>query len=339
VGQRTFQRLSLACLVSLCLVIATGEWLRISNSGLGCPSWPACRASGVFPSLTYHALTDFADRCLVVLVGLLIALVIWGAFRLRPRRKELILLSLVLGGGYLAQALLGGGVVLSKLAPLLVNLHLLLGLLLVSDACFLSWLARWPVPIETNALGLPRLQSQASRPVIISARALALIFWLVTTLGVLVAGSSARVGYDGSRTAVSPYASFVVVNANAKTPPASRELFGLPGSISVLLHGASGGILGVLVVVSMVLLYQERAPRTLKRKLWVAMVVLSTQGALGLASWFSHFQPEVSEAHVAGVAVLMIALMNYTLALERPVLARTGSRPVHRLLDKEPAMI
>jgi cytochrome c oxidase assembly protein subunit 15 len=335
-GQRTLQRLSLACLVSLCLVIATGEWLRISNSGLGCPSWPACRVSGVFPTLTCHALTDFADRCLVVLVGLLIATVIWGAFRLTPRRKDLILVSLVLGGGYLAQALLGGGVVLSRLAPLLVSLHLLLGLFLVSDAYFLYWLVRWPVPIETNRLGVPRLKSQASHRVITSARALAVTFWLVTTLGILVAGSNARIGYDSSRGSVSPYASFVIVNV--RTPLASRGLFGLPESTSVLLHGASGGILGLLVVVSLVLLYQERAPRRVKQKLWVATAALCTQGALGLASWFSHFQPETSEAHVAGVAFLMVVLMNYTLALERPVLATPGLCPVHWPPKREPAM-
>jgi len=317
-GQRTFKRLSLACVVSLCLVIATGEWLRLSNSGLGCPRWPACGTSGVLPTLGYHALTDFADRCLVVLVGILIGYAVLGAFRLRPRRKELILASVALGAGYLAQALLGGGVVLSRLGPVLVSLHLLLGLLLVSNAFFLYWLACFELVLQTNKLGIPRLQSQASHGLILAARAMAVAFWLVVALGTLLAGSTPTVGYRPSRYRVSPYASFVIVNAR------STGNKSLAAGIPVLLHAASGGALGLLAVGSLVLLYKQKAPVEMRRRLWVATVALLVEGTLGLAAWFSHFQTAISEAHVAVVPILMVLLMNYTLGLERPLPAEHG---------------
>lgn len=128
-------------LVALSLIVLTGAAVRLTGSGLGCPDWPKCYGNA-YPPLSLHALIEFGNRALSGLVGVLtVAAVVLAATR-RPYRRDLLMISLLLPLGVVAQAVLGGFTVREHLAPGFVMAHFSLSMLILVAAVALSWRAR-----------------------------------------------------------------------------------------------------------------------------------------------------------------------------------------------------
>jgi len=128
-------------LVALSLIVLTGAAVRLTGSGLGCPDWPKCYGNA-YPPLSLHALIEFGNRALSGLVGVLtVATVVLAATR-RPYRRDLLMISLLLPLGVVAQAVLGGFTVREHLAPGFVMAHFSLSMLILVAAVALSWRAR-----------------------------------------------------------------------------------------------------------------------------------------------------------------------------------------------------
>ena len=147
---RSLRRLAWATLAANILLIVTGGAVRLTGSGLGCPTWPRCNDNSFTPhgAMGVHQFIEFGNRSLTfVLVAIAVATFV--AARQAARRldrPDLLRLSVVLALAIPAQAVLGGITVLSDLNPWIVSLHLVLSLAIVSVAVlFLHRLDHPPV--------------------------------------------------------------------------------------------------------------------------------------------------------------------------------------------------
>ena len=126
-----FLQLAVAAVVALGLVVASGAFVRLTGSGLGCDNWPRC-GSTPFPAQDFHAIVEFGNR-IVALGGILMALVAWLAARrvagLGPWVRRTALAAFL---GTVAQIPLGGLTVILDLHPLAVMSHFLLALVVVA---------------------------------------------------------------------------------------------------------------------------------------------------------------------------------------------------------------
>ena len=180
------RRLAWATLVANIGLIVTGGAVRLTDSGLGCPTWPRCTDSSFTPHGTIgpHQLVEFGNRTLTfVLVAIAVATYV-AARQVARRldRPDLLRLSVVLALAIPAQAVLGGITVLTDLNPWVVSLHLVLSLAIVSLAVlFLHRLDHPPTPPATGVV--PTL-----------AWATYGVTWAVLYAGTVVTGSGPHAG-------------------------------------------------------------------------------------------------------------------------------------------------
>jgi cytochrome c oxidase assembly protein subunit 15 len=180
------RRLAWATLVANILLVVTGGAVRLTGSGLGCPTWPRCTDSSFTPHGTIgpHQLVEFGNRTLTfVLVAIAIATFV--AARRDARRlgrPDLLRLSVVLALAIPAQAVLGGITVLTDLNPWVVSLHLVLSLAIISVAVlFLHRLDHAPGPRVTGLAPALAWTTYA-------------VTWLVLYAGTAVTGSGPHAG-------------------------------------------------------------------------------------------------------------------------------------------------
>jgi len=116
------------------VVVGTGGAVRLTGSGLGCPTWPRCTIDSVVstPELGIHGVIEFANRLLTFVIALIAVIAFLYVVRLRRRRRDLFALSIAIGAGIPAQAVLGGITVLTGLDPWLVGAHFLLSVIIVT---------------------------------------------------------------------------------------------------------------------------------------------------------------------------------------------------------------
>ena len=139
--------LALASVIANAVIMSTGEAVRLSKSGLGCPDWPRCTARSLVAASTAGQSTlntwiEFANRLLNVPLVLIAGLAFIAAWQYRPpggsrRRRDLVWLAAALPGGVIAQAVVGGIVVLTKLNPAWVAFHFLLSTAILGAAVIL----------------------------------------------------------------------------------------------------------------------------------------------------------------------------------------------------------
>lgn len=126
-----FARLASATVGVLCLVVASGAFVRLTGSGLGCDNWPRCGTTP-FPAQDFHAIVEFGNR-IVALAGIAAALLTWLASRrVEGLDRRVRLLAVVAFLGTVAQIPLGGLTVILDLHPLAVMTHFLLALVVVA---------------------------------------------------------------------------------------------------------------------------------------------------------------------------------------------------------------
>ena len=128
-------------LVMFTLIVVTGVAVRVTGSGLGCPTWPKCTETSLYTELNTHGVIEFGNRMLTSLVGFAAAAAFIGAFRRRPYRRDLMLLGALLPLGVVAQILLGGFTVRFDLAPGFVMSHYMLSMLILVGCVLLDWRA------------------------------------------------------------------------------------------------------------------------------------------------------------------------------------------------------
>jgi cytochrome c oxidase assembly protein subunit 15 len=120
-----------ASLVVNMLVVVTGGLVRLTGSGLGCPTWPQCQSGSVLPhgALSVHKAIEFSNRMVTPLITIIVVATLLATWRMAQRRYALWLL-----GGVAFQAVLGGITVRIKLNPWIVSAHLMASMVMIAAA-------------------------------------------------------------------------------------------------------------------------------------------------------------------------------------------------------------
>ncbi|UMG92410.1 COX15/CtaA family protein [Nocardioides sp. TF02-7] len=192
-AKRLLVPLAIANLVVNIGIVVTGGAVRLTGSGLGCPTWPRCTDESYVPhgELGMHGAIEFGNRLLTFAVAAVALLTFLAAWRSGDRRARL--LALLVGLYIPAQAVIGGITVLTDLNPWVVSLHFLSSMVIIGLCVVLLDHLRGPV----RTAAAPRARQLAW-----GAFALG---WVVLYLGTVVTGSGPHSGdLDSRRTGLDP---------------------------------------------------------------------------------------------------------------------------------------
>ena len=181
-------------IVSLVLnvaIVVTGGLVRLTGSGLGCPTWPRCSEESYVshPELGIHGAIEFGNRLFTLVLIIAAALTFVSAMLYRESgrpRTDLRWLAAGLALGIPLQGVIGGITVLTQLNPYLVGLHLLLSMVLISLA----------VSLVRKAWHLAA--ARVSSPSVAVTRITFVLMWLAIWLGTLVTGSGPHAGDENA---------------------------------------------------------------------------------------------------------------------------------------------
>ena len=194
-------QLAVANLVANVLIVVTGGAVRLTASGLGCPTWPRCTDQSYVPhgALGMHGAIEFGNRMVTFLVTAVALTCILAAWRSGNRRATL--LALGVASIVPAQIVIGGITVLTDLNPWVVAFHLLVSMLIIQICVWLiaevvGWAPAYDAPRAT-----PATHERVRR----LAWLLYAVAWLVLYLGTVVTGSGPHAGDGGAeRTGLDP---------------------------------------------------------------------------------------------------------------------------------------
>ena len=182
---------AVATLVIQILIVATGGAVRLTGSGLGCPTWPLCTDASLVatPEMGIHGVIEFGNRLLSILVGFVAILMVLMVLRLRRERRDLMTLSLIILGGTVLQGLIGGRVVLVNLDPSTVGVHFAISAVLVAFSAALVYRV-WT--------GLRGNHRNVSRPIALLTHLVSVLVALTVAAGILTTGAGPHAGDEAS---------------------------------------------------------------------------------------------------------------------------------------------
>lgn len=287
---RTMKRLAVASVVANIVLVVTGGAVRLTGSGLGCPTWPRCTTTSfvAHDALGINGFIEFGNRMLTFVL-VVVALATWvAALRLRPRRRSISRLALLVLVGIPVQAVIGGVSVRTHLNPWVVSLHLLVSLAIVQLAVLLVRRVG-----ETDDAPAPLLPPAATG----LAWATFAATWLVLYAGTIVTGAGPHAGSaDAPRNGLSP-ASMSQLHADLVT----------------LLIGLTIGLVLTLRACG--------APERLRRAAVVLLVLELAQGVVGFVQYFTSVPIVLVAVHMLGAALIAAAVAHVlvqTRSRERP---------------------
>jgi len=194
-GERAWLvRLAWATLLANVGIVLTGGAVRLTGSGLGCPTWPRCTQESFTPhgALDLHSAIEFGNRTLTFVLSAIAVATFVTAWQ--SGRSDLRRLALFLGLSVPAQAVLGGITVLTDLNPWVVAFHLLFSMAIISLAVLYLWRIDHVV-----------VEERPVRRVALLAWATYAAGWLVLALGTVVTGSGPHAGdVDAPRNGLDP---------------------------------------------------------------------------------------------------------------------------------------
>jgi cytochrome c oxidase assembly protein subunit 15 len=169
------------------LIVVTGGAVRLTASGLGCPEWPTCDGSSIVttPEMGIHGVIEFANRLLTLLLVLVAVAAFASVWNLRRSQRDLFWLTLIIGLGIPAQAVIGGISVWTKLNPFVVGLHFVVSIAMV----VLSTLFVLRVGDAFSSL-----RGQPSRGLSLATWVVAILQLVTISLGILTTGSGPHAG-------------------------------------------------------------------------------------------------------------------------------------------------
>lgn len=127
----------MAALAAQVAIVLTGAAVRLTGSGLGCSDWPRCEEDRLVAPLELHPMIEFFNRMVSFVVVATVVLVIWGALRRVPYRRDLVDLGIWMAAITGVQIVLGGITVRMELWPPVVMAHFLLSMVLIAIAVVL----------------------------------------------------------------------------------------------------------------------------------------------------------------------------------------------------------
>jgi cytochrome c oxidase assembly protein subunit 15 len=277
-GPNALRCWAVVSLVMNILIVVTGGLVRLTGSGLGCPTWPRCTEDSYVshPQLGIHGAIEFGNRLFTLVLIIAAALTFISALLYREDgrpRSDLRWLTAGLALGIPLQGVIGGIAVLTQLNPYVVGLHLLLSMVLISLAV---WLVRKTWYVSPTA---------ASGPSVIVTRVTFVLMWLTVWLGTLVTGSGPHAGDEN----------------------APRN--GLDGLLLTHLHSGMVYATIAATVICVVLLRSRAAV--------VLLLVEMLQGAIGMAQYQLGLPIWLVALHLLGASLAIATATNLLLSVRR----------------------
>lgn len=183
--------LAIATLVSQVLIVGSGGAVRLTGSGLGCPTWPLCTDESLVatPEMGIHGVIEFGNRLFSIVVGIIALVTIVFLLRLRKERRDLFVPAILIGAGTVLQGLIGGISVRVQLDPSVVGLHFLISVVLVVLSTVLLY----------RVFAGPRGDTRAApKWFAILAYVTSLLVAVTVVVGILTTGSGPHAGDDAS---------------------------------------------------------------------------------------------------------------------------------------------
>ena len=258
-----------ASLIANAMLVLTGGLVRLTGSGLGCPTWPKCTNDSFVPhrALGINGVIEFGNRMLTyVLVAIAIGtfFAVWRWAGTNPSMRRLVLW---MGLGIPLQAVIGGISVLTDLNPWIVSFHLLLSMALIAAAVLLVIRVR-----GTGAESVDVTQAWLVRVTYV-------VLWVVVYLGTIVTGSG-------------PHAGAANAPRNGLDPAAISQLH---TDVVFLLVGLTFACWLVL---------RGSAPVAARSALLLLVVELA-QGLIGFVQYATDLPIALVAAHLVGAAILI----------------------------------
>ena len=284
-GPVALRRWAVAALAVNVLIVVTGGLVRLTASGLGCPTWPRCSETSFVshPELGVHGAIEFGNRLLTFVLIVIVALTWISALRLRDpdrldvrggRRRDLRWLAGGLLLGIPAQIVIGGISVLTQLNPWVVGLHFVVSMALVGLAVGLVRSSRHS-PLVLVGRGAPVLLARLAFAGMVAA------VWL----GTVVTGSGPHAG-----------------DLNAVRN-------GLDGALFAHVHAAA---VWVTIACTLGVLVFSRS-----RPVVLLLAVEVLQAALGLTQYYLGVPVPLVALHLLGASLSVAAATNVLLAVRR----------------------
>lgn len=291
---------AVASLVLQILIVATGGAVRLTGSGLGCPTWPLCTEASLVatPEMGLHGVIEFGNRLLSIVVGIVAILMVLMVLRIRRDRRDLMSLALIVLGGTVLQGLIGGLSVQVQLDPSIVGVHYAISAILVGVSGALVYRVWWGPRGNTVAV---------SRPIVMVTHVSSLFLALTVIAGILTTGAGPHAGDDGSA-------------RNGLDPTILQHVHSWPGYALV----ASTLLLVILLAVG-------RYRRILDFAL-VVLVLEIVQVIVGIIQARSGLPVLLVGAHMV-IAVSIVAAMTAVVLSLRPSVTQTASEAEQQLVS------
>lgn len=261
---------AVANLVANIAIVVTGGAVRLTASGLGCPTWPRCTEDSYVPhgELGLHGAIEFGNR---LLTYVLVVIAVFCVFAAWHRGGAVRRLAVLVALGIPAQAVIGGITVLTQLNPWVVAFHLLVSMAIIAACVVLLDLLRGPA-------------REAAPP---AYRWLAWVVlavgWVVLWLGTVVTGSGPHSGdLDSRRTGLDP-------------------------QVVSHVHAWSVYVLVALTLLAVVLARHWALARLLRISA-VLLAVELAQGVIGFVQYFTDLPELLVGIHMLGAALTSAAL-------------------------------
>jgi cytochrome c oxidase assembly protein subunit 15 len=273
------RRLAIASVVANVIIVVTGGAVRLSGSGLGCPTWPDCTDHSLVrtPETGVHGIIEFTNRQLtfvLTVVAVATLVVAWT----QHRQTKLAALAFL---GIPVQAVVGGISVLTHLNPWVVALHFLTSMAMIA-VTFLLWARVADQPLI-----------RVPDPARWLARVSVAVTGAVLAFGTIVTGSGPHSGAH---------------NASQRTGLKVSSITQLHADAVMVLLGVTVGLIAVLAAV--------KAPSLVMKAVWVLLGVELAQGIIGYAQYFLHVPAVLVGFHMFGACLVWLAMLRVVFLIE-----------------------
>jgi heme A synthase len=309
---QSMRRLALAGVIADTAIMSTGAAVRLSSSGLGCPDWPRCSTADIVASKNagqtlLNTWIEFSNRLLNFPLVIITALVFIAAWRFRPggtKRRDLFWLGAAQPAGVVAQAVIGGIVVFTKLSPAAVSVHFLVSASIVAAAVALH--------VKCTEGNAPPT-AVVRRDLRLLSAALVAVTCAMLAAGTVVTGTGPLAG-------------------NATAPRYRLPLEGV-----TQLHADIGWLMTGLAVALVLGLRVSGAPPRAVRAGWIMIAALGLQGVIGYTQYFTHLPAGLVWVHVTGSMLVWIAVLRLFFAMrDRGKLTFASPDPLAAVPTRQP---
>ncbi|MGX1370870.1 cytochrome c oxidase assembly protein subunit 15 [Streptomyces canus] len=286
---RTVQRAALSALVMAVVIVVTGGAVRLTGSGLGCPTWPKCTDDSLTATsaMGVHGAIEFGNRMLTYVLCAAVGWAIIAARSEKPRRRSLTRLGWAQFWIVMSNAILGGIVVLVGLNPYTVAAHFVATTALITVAAVM-----WQRTREGDTPPRPLVGKPVQQLVWFMVAAAALLI----LVGTVVTGAGPHAG-DSSEV----------------------ERMPLDWETVSKVHAVLAWIVVSLTFALWFILKAVDAPGNPLHRTRDLFLILLSQGVIGYVQYFTDLPEFLVGLHMLGSALVWIGVLRVLLALrERP---------------------